>query len=81
MHDAGSRVNNTQSYAILFRRSFTKTIVSVFCMFTGTVDSWILFNLIGKHMTDVTNASRTFLYDIENLRWSENVSFYRRSFP
>lgn len=40
----------------------------------GTIDTWILWNLAGVHMTDVTNASRTFLYDIENLRWSENMS-------
>lgn len=39
----------------------------------GTVDSWVMFNLLGVHSTDITNASRTFLYDIENLRWSETL--------
>ena len=30
----------------------------------GTVDSWLLFNLTNKHVTDVTNASRTLLMDL-----------------
>lgn len=39
----------------------------------GTVDSWLIWKLTqGKrHVTDVTNASRTMLYDIHALRWSE----------
>lgn len=40
----------------------------------GTVDSWILWNLTGgKHLTDVTNASRTFLMDIETLQWDKSL--------
>lgn len=39
----------------------------------GTVDSWILWNLTGEHMTDVTNASRTFLVDIETLEWDKQL--------
>lgn len=39
----------------------------------GTVDSWILWNLTGNHLTDVTNASRTFLMDIETLEWSREL--------
>lgn len=40
----------------------------------GTVDSWILWNLTGgKHLTDVTNASRTFLMDIETLEWDKSL--------
>ena len=35
----------------------------------GTVDSWLLWKLTGKHMTDVSNASRTLLMDIETLDW------------
>lgn len=37
----------------------------------GTVDTWILWNLTNgaEHSTDVTNASRTFLMDIEYLEW------------
>ncbi len=38
----------------------------------GTVDSWLIWNLTGGevHATDPTNASRTMLYDIGELRWS-----------
>jgi glycerol kinase len=41
----------------------------------GTVDSWILFKLTGGavHATDATNASRTLLYDIGELAWSEEL--------
>lgn len=39
----------------------------------GTVDSWILWNLTGQHLTDVTNASRTFLMDIETLTWDKQL--------
>lgn len=35
----------------------------------GTVDSWILYKLLGTHLTDVTNAARTFLFDIDTLQW------------
>lgn len=43
------------------------------CYF-GTVDTWIIWNLTGginegKHVTDVTNASRTMLMNIETLNW------------
>eukprot|EP01100_Stratorugosa_tubuloviscum_P008811 TRINITY_DN367_c3_g1_i2.p1 TRINITY_DN367_c3_g1~~TRINITY_DN367_c3_g1_i2.p1 ORF type:complete len:500 (-),score=236.03 TRINITY_DN367_c3_g1_i2:192-1691(-) len=39
----------------------------------GTVDSWILWNLIGKHLTDVTNASRTMLMNLKTLQWDDNL--------
>jgi glycerol kinase len=35
----------------------------------GTVDSWLLFKLTGRHATDYTNASRTMLFDIRELGW------------
>ncbi|KAJ0184115.1 hypothetical protein K1T71_000538 [Dendrolimus kikuchii] len=43
------------------------------CRF-GTVDTWIIWKLTGgpnggKHVTDVSNASRTMLMNIENLTW------------
>lgn len=39
----------------------------------GTVDSWLIWNLTGgeKHITDVTNASRTMVYNIHELKWDE----------
>ncbi len=39
----------------------------------GTVDCWLIWNLTGNHYTDVTNASRTMLFDIEKLEWDENI--------
>jgi glycerol kinase len=39
----------------------------------GTVDSWLLYNLTGAHATDVTNASRTMLYDIYRGQWDPNL--------
>jgi glycerol kinase len=42
----------------------------------GTMDTWVLWNLTGGtkggvHVTDVTNASRTMLMDLESLDWHE----------
>lgn len=44
----------------------------------GTVDSWLIWNLTrGKvHATDYTNASRTMLFDIRNLRWDQELLDY-----
>ena len=41
----------------------------------GTVDSWIIWNLTGGavHATDPSNASRTLLFDIDRLQWSEEM--------
>ncbi|MDB5920866.1 MAG: glpK [Massilia sp.] len=39
----------------------------------GTVDSWLVFKLCGRHVTDVSNASRTMLFDIHRLRWDEEL--------
>jgi glycerol kinase len=39
----------------------------------GTVDSWLLFKLTGRHVTDYTNASRTMLFDIRKLGWDEEL--------
>jgi glycerol kinase len=41
----------------------------------GTVDSWLLWNLTeGRvHATDVTNASRTMLFDIHAQRWDDEL--------
>lgn len=41
----------------------------------GTVDSWLIWNLThGKsHLTDITNASRTLLFNIHTLNWDEDL--------
>lgn len=45
----------------------------------GTMDSWLVWNLTGGkvHVTDVTNASRTMLFNINTLQWdSELLNFF-----
>ncbi|HEY1878965.1 MAG TPA: glycerol kinase GlpK [Caulobacteraceae bacterium] len=37
----------------------------------GTMDSWLIWNLTGEHVTDVTNASRTMLMNLATLDWDE----------
>ena len=39
----------------------------------GTIDSWLLFKLTGRHVTDCSNASRTMLFDIHRLAWDEEL--------
>jgi len=39
----------------------------------GTIDSWLLFKLTGRHVTDYSNASRTMLFDIRRLRWDPEL--------
>jgi len=41
----------------------------------GTIDSWLLFRLTGgrAHATDVTNASRTLLFNLRALAWDEDM--------
>jgi glycerol kinase len=39
----------------------------------GTIDSWLVFKLTGRHLTDYTNASRTLLFDIHELRWDPEL--------
>ena len=39
----------------------------------GTIDTFILWRLTGEHKTDVTNASRTLLCNIHDLKWDEEL--------
>jgi glycerol kinase len=41
----------------------------------GTVDSWLVWNFTkhGLHITDVTNASRTMLFNIHTLQWDDEL--------
>ena len=41
----------------------------------GTVDSWLIWKLTGGrvHVTDYTNASRTMLFDIHELKWDDEL--------
>lgn len=44
----------------------------------GTIDTWLIWNLTGgpdggKHVTDVSNASRTFLMNLQTLDWDDGM--------
>src|SRR5690554_3416813 len=41
----------------------------------GTVDSWLVWKMTGgaQHITDVTNASRTMLYNINKMEWDDGL--------
>lgn len=41
----------------------------------GNIDTWLIWNLTGKkvHVTDYSNASRTMLYNIYDLKWDEEI--------
>ena len=39
----------------------------------GTIDSWLIWNLTGQHVTDPTNASRTMLMGLESLEWDPGL--------
>src|SRR6056297_964696 len=39
----------------------------------GTPDTWVIYNLTGNHINDVSNASRTMLYDINELEWDDEL--------
>ena len=39
----------------------------------GTMDTWLIWKLTGRHVTDVTNASRTMLMDLRSLEWDDEL--------
>jgi glycerol kinase len=39
----------------------------------GTMDSWLIWKLTGRHVTDVTNASRTMLMSLKALDWDDSL--------
>jgi glycerol kinase len=39
----------------------------------GTIDTWLIWNATGQHVTDVTNASRTLLMNLETLDWDDDI--------
>ena len=39
----------------------------------GTMETWLLWKLTGRHVTDVTNASRTLLMNLQTLAWDEDL--------
>ncbi len=39
----------------------------------GNMDTWVIWNMTGSHVSDVTNASRTLLMDLNTLDWDEEI--------
>ncbi|NJE07317.1 glycerol kinase GlpK [Thermococcus sp. M39] len=39
----------------------------------GTIDTFLIYKLTGKHVTDYSNASRTMLFNIKKLEWDEDL--------
>ena len=39
----------------------------------GTVDSWLVWRLCGRHVTDTGNAARTMLFNIHTLEWDDEL--------
>ena len=39
----------------------------------GTIDSWLVYKLTGRHATDYSNASRTLLFNIRELQWDPEL--------
>ncbi|HEX4183329.1 MAG TPA: glycerol kinase GlpK [Caulobacteraceae bacterium] len=39
----------------------------------GTMDAWVIWKLTGRHVTDVTNASRTMLMNLKTLDWDPEL--------
>ncbi|NHZ96685.1 glycerol kinase GlpK [Massilia sp. CCM 8734] len=39
----------------------------------GTVDSWLIFKMSGKHLTDPSNAARTLMFNIHTAQWDDEL--------
>jgi glycerol kinase len=39
----------------------------------GTVDAWLIWKMTGRHVTDATNASRTMLFNLHEMRWDDEL--------
>ena len=39
----------------------------------GTMDTWLIWNLTGRHVTDVTNASRSMLMNLSTVDWDDDL--------
>ena len=60
---------------IIDKSKISKKLIKEGNLLFGTIDTWLLWNLTEKksHFTDITNASRTMLYDSKKEQWSENL--------
>lgn len=60
---------------LMLRREDEKSVIARGDLLVGTVDAWLVWKLTGGavHATDPTNASRTMLFDIRTMKWSDEL--------
>ncbi len=67
--------SGTKMRWVLENVSRAKTLASLDRLCFGTVDSWLIWKLTGGrvHAVEISNASRTMVYDISRRRWDEEI--------
>ncbi len=68
-----SYFSSTKIHWILNHSAECKDLIEKGDLLFGTIDTWLIWNLTGKHFTDVTNASRTQLLNIHELKWDKEL--------
>jgi glycerol kinase len=60
---------------LMLRREAEKSVRARGDLLVGTIDTWLVWKLTGGavHATDPTNASRTMLFDIRTMKWSDEL--------
>ena len=60
---------------ILEKIKISKKLIKENNLLFGTIDTWLLWNLTERksHLTDITNASRTMLFDLKKEEWSKDL--------
>ena len=68
-----SYFSSTKIHWILNHSAECKDLIEKGDLLFGTIDTWLIWNLTGNHFTDVTNASRTQLLNIHELKWDKEL--------
>ena len=68
-----SYFSSTKIHWILNHSAECKDLIKKGDLLFGTIDTWLIWNLTGNHFTDVTNASRTQLLNIHELKWDKQL--------
>ena len=68
-----SYFSSTKIHWILNHSAECKDLIKKGDLLFGTIDTWLIWNLTGNHCTDVTNASRTQLLNIHELKWDKQL--------
>ena len=73
-----SYFSSTKIHWILHNVPECNELISNNNLLFGTIDCWLIWNLTGNHFTDLTNASRTQLLNIKEIKWDpELLSFFK----